>query len=227
VRPEEYLLIVARRWWLVLMALVVAAGAAFIYSSMQDETYETSSRLMAIAEPPDYWMDLYAKNRLASYRDLIDNYDFVAGALQEAGHDIDPGHATNALSMSHNPDSNVVQIIVNDADPDRAAAIANAVADAFVQQSERDNQVMRETYRDDDDAPLTGTVRIAKLDNPSAPETPVGPRTRLNTAAAAILGLAFGVLLTFGVAYFEDALRRPEDIDRYLDLPIIGSIPRR
>jgi capsular polysaccharide biosynthesis protein len=226
VRPEEYLLIIARRWWLVLIALVVEAGAGYIYSSTQDETYQTSARLMAIAEPPDYWMDLYAKNRLASYRDLIDNYDFVAGALQQADHDIDPGHATSALSMGHNPDSNVVHIIVNDTDPDRAATIVNAVADAFVQQSEQDNEAMRETYAEDENAPLTGTVRIAKLDNPSAPETPTGPRTRLNTAAAAFLGLAFGVLLTFGVAYFEDAIRRPEDIERYLDLPTIGSIPR-
>lgn len=226
-RPEEYLLIIGRRWWLVLIAVVVAAGAAYAYSSTQDETYQTSARLMAIAEPPDYWMDLYAKNRLASYRDLIDNYEFVATALQDAGHDIDPGHATNSLSMSHNPDSNVVQVIVSDTNPERAAMIVNAVAEAFVQQSAQENEAMRQEFDGDEDAPATGTVRIVQLDNPSAPETPVGPRTRLNTAAAAILGLAFGVLLTFGVAYFEDALRKPEDIDRYLDLPTIGSIPRR
>jgi capsular polysaccharide biosynthesis protein len=228
VRPEEYLLIIARRWWLVLITLVVAAAAGFIYSSMQDETYQTSARLMAIAEPPDYYTDLYAKNRLASYRDLIDNYDFVAEALQNANLDIDPGHAVGVLSLGHNPDSNLVQVIATDTDPERAALIVNAVASEFVEQTEVQNELIRETYADDDEAVYRGgIVRIVQLDTPSAPDSPTGPRVRLNTVAAAVLGLAFGVLLTFGVAYFEDALRKPEDIERYLDLPTIGMIPKR
>lgn len=227
-RPEEYLLIIGRRWWLVLLTIIVAAGAAYVYSSMQDETYQTSARLMAIAEPPDYYTDLYAKNRLASYRDLIDNYDFVARALQSAESEIDPGHATATLSLGHNPDSNIVQVIATDTDPERAAEVVNAVAGEFVEQTAAENEVIRETYADDDDSAYRGgIVRIVQLDSPNAPETPTGPRVRLNTAAAAVLGLAFGVLLTFGVAYFEDTLRKREDIDRYLDLPTIGTIPKR
>lgn len=226
-RPEEYLLIIARRWWLVLLTLLVAAAGAFVYSSMQDETYQTSARLMAIAEPPDYYTDLYAKNRLASYRDLIDNYEFIAEALQNAGLDIDPGHAVGSLSLGHNPDSNLVQVIATDTNPERAAAVVNAVANEFVEQTAIENELIRETYAHEDDPIYRGgIVRIVQLDTPSAPDTPIGPRVRLNTAAAAILGLAFGILLTFGVAYFEDALRKPEEIERYLDLPTIGTIPK-
>lgn len=227
-RPEEYLLIIARRWWLVLLTVVVAAGAAYVYSSMQDETYQASARLMAIAEPPDYYTDLYAKNRLASYRDLIDNWDFVATALENADVDVDPGQAVGALSLSHNPDSNIVQVIATDTDPERTAMVVNAVADEFVNRTEAENEMLEETYAPEDDETYRGgIVRISKLDSPTAPETPVGPRVRLNTAAAGVLGLAFGILLTFGVAYFEDALRKPEDIERYLGLPTIGSIPKR
>jgi capsular polysaccharide biosynthesis protein len=227
-RPEEYLLIIARRWQLVALTVVVAAAAAFVYSSMQDETYQTSARLMAIAEPPNYYTDLYAKNRLASYRDLINNYEFVAQALRNADLDIDPGHAVGSLSLGHNPDSNLVQVIATDTDPARAAAIVNAVAGEFVEQTEVENEVIQQTYADDPGAVYRGgIVRIVQLDAPAAPETPTGPRVRLNTAAAAVLGLAFGVLLTFGVAYFEDVLRKPDDIERYLDLPTIGTIPKR
>jgi capsular polysaccharide biosynthesis protein len=228
VRPEEYLLIIARRWWLVLITMVIAAAVALVYSSAQDPTYQTSARLMAIAEPPNYYTDLYAKNRLASYRDLIDNYEFVAQALQAAGEDIDPGRAVNALSIGHNPDSNIVQVIATDNDPELAATVVNAVAAEFVAQMERENLDIQETYVDEDqDVYRGGIVRITQLDSPSPPDTATGPRTRLNTAAAAILGLAFGVLLTFGVAYFEDVLRKREDIERYLDLPTIGQIPKR
>ena len=227
-RPEEYLLIIARRWWLVLITIFVAAGSAYLYSSTQDGTYETSARLMAIAEPPDYYTDLYAKNRLASYRDLIDNHEFVATALESAGSGIDPGRAVGMLSVGHNPDANVVQVIARDTDPARAAEVVNAVASEFVEQSAEENRQLREIYAGEgEDVYRGGIVRIAQLDHPAPPETPVGPRTRLNTAAAALLGLVFGVLLTFGIAYFEDSLRKPEDIERYLGLPTIGEIPGR
>jgi capsular polysaccharide biosynthesis protein len=225
VRPEEYVMIVLRRWWIVALAMLVAAGSAFAYSSMQDRTYQTSTRLMAIAEPPDYWLDLYAKNRLASYRALIDNWDFVARSLDSAGSGIDPGHAVSALALSHSPDSNVVHIVVTDTNPDRAAEIANAVADEFVRYIERENQSLSQVFRGTGENPM-GTVTLVQLDRPGPPDTPVGPRTRLNTAAAAILGLTFGILLTFVVFYFEDSVRSADDIERYLDLPTIASIPR-
>jgi capsular polysaccharide biosynthesis protein len=227
VRPEEYLLIIARRWWLVVIAVVVAAGTAFLYSDTQEPTYETSARLMAIAEPPDYWLDEYARNRLPSYRDQINNHAFVAAALQGADLDVDPGTAMGTLAVDSTRESNVVRIIATDTDPDRAAAVVNALAAAFVEHSRIENEAITEAYQADEPPSFSGTVRIVQLDSPSAPDTPIGPRTRLNTAAAAVLGLVFGVLLTFGVAYFEDVLRKPDEIERYLDLPTIATIPKQ
>jgi capsular polysaccharide biosynthesis protein len=226
VRPEEYLLIILRRWWVVVLAVVIAAGSAYVYSARQEPTYQASTRLMAIAEPPDYWLDLYAKNRLASYRALIGNWDFVSQALADAGVDADPGHAMGALALNHSPDSNVVQVVVTDTDPDRAAAIANALAGGFVRHVERENETLSQIYTGSGNNPL-GTVHVVQLESPGPPDTPIGPRVRLNTAAAALLGLTFGILLAFVAFYFEDTLRTTAEVERYLELPTIASIPRR
>lgn len=223
-RPEEYLAIVLRRWWIVLLAAFVAAGAAFLYSRQQPPTYQVSVRLMAIAEPPDYWLDLYAKNRLASYQDLIRNADFVADALRRAGLDDDPGRVLGSLQLARNQDSNIVQIVVVDTDPERAARVANALADAFVVQATAENQRILQRFRDPLGQRVQGTVTIVKLDTPTAPSTPIGPRTKLNTAAGAVLGLVFGILVTFVVEYFEDVLRSARDTGRTLGLPIISEI---
>ncbi|MCX7623575.1 MAG: Wzz/FepE/Etk N-terminal domain-containing protein [Thermomicrobium sp.] len=223
-RPEEYLAIVLRRWWIVLLAAVVAAGAAFVYSRTQPPTYQVSVRLMAVAQPPDYWLDLYAKNRLASYQDLIRNADFVASALRQAGLADDPGHVLGTLQIGRNQDSNVVQLVVTDTDPERAARVANALADAFVARSLAENQRILERFRDPFGQRIQGTVTILKLDAPTPPSVPVGPRTKLNTAAGAVLGFAFGVLVTFAVEYFEDVLRSARDTARALDRPVIAEI---
>uniref|UniRef100_A0A831TGD0 Capsular exopolysaccharide family protein n=1 Tax=Thermorudis peleae TaxID=1382356 RepID=A0A831TGD0_9BACT len=223
-RPEEYLAILARRWWILVLAALVAGLAAFLYTSAQPRTYQVSVRLMAVAQPPDYWLDLYAKNRLASYQDLIRSWDFVSQALRQAGLDIDPGHAMGTLTLGRNQDSNLVQIVVTDTDPQRAAAIANAVADAFVARSAEENQQILERFTDPRGERIQGTVEVVKLESPGPPSIPIGPRVKLNSAAGLLLGLAFGVVLAFGVEYFDDRLRNERDVQRYLALATIGQV---
>ena len=225
-RPEEYLLIILRRWWVLLLAAAVAAGGAYLFTSREPVTYQASGRLMAIAQPPDYWLDMYAKNRLASYQNLVGTWDFVSTALKEAKLNIDPGLASSELTLGHDPNTNTIQIVVTDTDPSRAAAIVNALGDAFVKQAQADNARITQDYPSTPSTPR-GTVEIVKLDTPGPPGTPTGPRVKLNTVAGAVLGLALGVLLAFAVEYLDDTLRGERDVARALDLPGVAGIPRR
>ncbi|MCS7051908.1 MAG: capsular exopolysaccharide family protein, partial [Thermomicrobium sp.] len=104
----------------------------------------------------------------------------------------------------------------------------NALADAFVAQSVAENRRILEQFRDPLGQRIQGTVSVIKLETPQPPRTPIGPRTRLNTAAALVLGLVFGVLVTFGIEYFEDVLRTGRDTTRALNLPVLAAfaIPR-
>lgn len=221
------MLIVLRRWWLVVLAALAAAAVGYGVTATQPRTYQAGTNLMAIAQPPDYWLDLYAKNRLASYTDLINNWDFVAAALQQAHLNVTPGEVMGGLSVGHNPDSNTVQIALTDTDPARAASVVNALADAFVARSVNDNRQIAADFPANSSGQRQGTVQILKLGTASAPTTPIGPRVKLNTVAAALLGGVFGVLLAFGAEYLDDTLRTEQDIDRYLALPTVIAIPRR
>lgn len=226
-RPEEYVAILARRWWVLLVAGLAAGLVAFLYSSAQPPTYQVSVRLLAVARPPDYWLDLYAKNRLASYQDLIRSWDFVSQALQRAGLPVETGYALSTLSLGRQQDSNLVQIVVTDSDPARAAAIANAVADAFVERSTDENRQILDRFSDPRGERIPGTVEIIKLDSPGPPQTPVGPRVRLNSVAGVLLGLALGIVSAFGMEYFDDRLRTEREVQRYLALASVGRIGHR
>lgn len=223
-RPEEIALALLRRWWLITLAAVASALVAYVGTSSQEKTYTVSARIMAVAEPPDYWLDLYAKNRLASYKDLISNWEFISGSLQLAGSDIDPGLAGSKLALGHNPDSNIVQLVVTDTDPARAAEIANALADGFILQNQEQNDALLARDRAEDEG-VPGHVEMLKLDVPTAPSTPSGPRVRVNTLAAGVLGTVAGLMLAFLLLYLDDTLKGTRDLDRYLALPLLARVP--
>lgn len=57
------------------------------------------------------------------------------------------------------------------------------------------------------------------------PEKPVKPRKMLNTLVGAVLGLFLGTGLAFTLEHMNKTIRTADDVQQYLDLPILGNIP--
>ena len=67
-------------------------------------------------------------------------------------------------------------------------------------------------------------ITIEFLDDPQAGLSK--PNTKINTAAGFVFGALIGVLVVFALEWYESGImRRAEDVERYLDIPVIGSIP--
>ncbi|MEG6585041.1 GumC family protein [Dendrosporobacter sp. 1207_IL3150] len=63
------------------------------------------------------------------------------------------------------------------------------------------------------------------IDSATLPDEPIKPKKSLNIAIAAILGLFVGTGLAFGLEYMNKSIRTADDVNHYLDLPVLGSIP--
>ena len=250
-RPEDYLRVVLRRWWLVPLIALVAAAVAYAVTDRLPRVYNSSTELIAIGQPPDYWMDLYAKNRLASYKKLVAEPRVLQravelGRLDQLG--LDAGAVGGKLALAHNPDTNTVQIAASDGDPARAARIANAVAAAFIERNAADNAALARQLRTgapcdlpelrqicDQNPQLAEQLRsqadalkwveLRQLGEAAPSARASAPRPKLNAAAAAILGVALALVLAFALEYFDDTLRTAADVRRYLDLPVIAGVP--
>jgi succinoglycan biosynthesis transport protein ExoP len=66
---------------------------------------------------------------------------------------------------------------------------------------------------------------ISIVDKAVVPTSPVKPKKTQNVAIAGMLGLMIGVGLTLLIEFLDTTLKTPEDIERYLGLPVVGSIP--
>lgn len=57
------------------------------------------------------------------------------------------------------------------------------------------------------------------------PANPVKPNKQLNMAVALVLGLMVAVGLAFLLELMDSTIKSPEDVEKHLGLPVIGSIP--
>ncbi|MGW8281554.1 GumC family protein (plasmid) [Sphingomonas aurantiaca] len=66
---------------------------------------------------------------------------------------------------------------------------------------------------------------ISMLDRATVPGSPVKPKPLVNLALALAAGLALAVVLAFGREALDDTVRSPEDVERKLRLPLLGTTP--
>ena len=66
-------------------------------------------------------------------------------------------------------------------------------------------------------------VRI--VEEATAPGAPIRPRRVWNLGLSLVAGLVFAFGLAFGVEYLDTTVKTPDDVERYLGLPVIGLVP--
>lgn len=86
--------------------------------------------------------------------------------------------------------------------------------------------MLAKRYEDSRISEIKESTNVQIIDMAYLPGSPVKPRKHLNLAIAAVLGLFTGTMLTFVAEYFFKTIDTAEDVRRYLNLRVIGSIPQ-
>jgi succinoglycan biosynthesis transport protein ExoP len=69
----------------------------------------------------------------------------------------------------------------------------------------------------------TGNIRI--VDRAEVPEYPTKPKKKLNILLAIIVSLLTGTGLAFFFEYLDNTIKLPEEVEKHLDIPFLGSTP--
>lgn len=114
------------------------------------------------------------------------------------------------VTVTPQADTQIIEFKIENNDPKQAYIIINAVSEAFIQEAKR----------------IYPSGNIQVMDNAKTPEKPIKPKKALNVAIAFFIGLMASVGLAFVLEYMDSTIKTEDDISRYLDLPVIGIIPK-
>lgn len=130
----EYTSLLWRWLWLLVLSACLAGGVAFYISRQQTPIYQ-SSTLVMIDTAPLYLSDLYSsiissQQLLKTYAKIMTTQPVLDGVKQQLGFE----ELTASIQIQPIQDTQLLTVIVQDTDPDRAATIANTLVSVFAAQ---------------------------------------------------------------------------------------------
>jgi capsular polysaccharide biosynthesis protein len=194
--------------------MVLTAAAAYGFSKIQTPIYESTLRLLVRPSRTDFGQAQAAKELLSGYQQWLYSSYRAQDVINELQLDMTAGELLSDFRVASDGGSYVITLTVENSDPNLANDIARAWGNRLLQQQNLDNDRLR----------LEDRIYIEFIDDPQAGLS--RPKTMINTAAGAVFGLLLGVALLFLLEWLASGvLRRREDVERYLDIPVIGTIP--
>ncbi|MEO5915229.1 MAG: polysaccharide biosynthesis tyrosine autokinase [Luteolibacter sp.] len=94
---------------------------------------------------------------------------------------------------------------------------------------ETDQQLLQTMKLEQINKTITGKMppdSIVVHEEPQISDSPVSPNVTLNLVLGAVVGLIFGVGIAFFLEYLDTSVKSLEDVERYLQVPVLAVIPK-
>jgi capsular polysaccharide biosynthesis protein len=214
---KEIFEVVKKRLMLIILCVLGAALLAAVASFfILTPSYESSSQFIVNQAEQDKAMK-YEVNDIRTNVELINTYNVIIKSnaiLEDVSESLNGIYSADDLKdkiqVSSEQDSQVVTVTATDEKAELAVDIANTTVETF-------QDKIADIMNVDNVSVLTKAVM---KDDPS----PVAPRPLLNIAIAVVLGGMVGVGIAFLLAYLDNTIRTEEDVEKQLELPLLGVI---
>ena len=175
--------------------------------------YESTTKIMVLNKQDNNTLtsaDMQTSTQLTKdYAELIQSRTVLEGVIAQLNLDMTYREMLNKVSVETSSDSRIVSISVTDEDPYTASEIANAVRDMA---AEHIQSVM--------DIEAVNVVDTANIPNEKA-----SPSLAKNGVIGGLLGVIIAMAAVIIIYLTNDTIKVEEDVERYLGLSVLGSIP--
>lgn len=216
---QHYLTILRDRWISAAVAAAVVLGTVIAFTALQTPEYQSTNRVFVQTQAGSSVADLssgvnFASQQITSYADVATTPLVLDPVIKELGLDTSPAALAGQISTTVPPETLILEITVTDEDPAQAAAIANAVSESLTAR-------VSELEKSGESSSVELTV-ITPASEPSSPTSPSVPR---NVAMGIVLALLAGVAVAILRDLLDNRVRRPDDVEKLAEQPVIAAIP--
>ncbi|MDC7783881.1 YveK family protein [Priestia megaterium] len=214
---KDIFITLKKRWKLIVLLTMISTliGGTISYFWLTP-VYQASTQILVNQKKTDNPLD---PSQIQTNIDMINTYSEIIKSpaiLDKVINELDLKQSVNQLSqkitITSKEKSQVFLLTVQDTDPRNAVKIANVVSKTFQKEIKGIMNV--------DNVNVLAKAKIK--DN----TTPIKPNKVLNIAISVIIGLAVGIGLAFILKYLDKSIKDESDIENFIKIPVLGSVPK-
>lgn len=202
----------SRKFFIIFIALVVGTIALLGSVFLIKPKYTSTTRIYVVSSTADSItnQDLQAGSYLVKdYQEVITSNEVLSSVIDKEKLSLTPNELSSMISVTIPTDTRVISISVEDENAQEATTIANTVREVAAE------KIKAVTKVDD----------VTTLEAAEVPKEPSSPNIKRNTLIGVIAGGVLAVISIIILEVLDDRVRRPEDIEDVLGLPLLGIVP--
>lgn len=202
----------SRKFFIIFTALVVGTIALLGSVFLIKPKYTSTTRIYVVSRTADSItnQDLQAGSYLVKdYQEVITSNEVLSSVIDKEKLSLTPNELSSMISVTIPTDTRVISISVEDDNAQEATTIANTVREVAAE------KIKAVTKVDD----------VTTLEAAEVPKEPSSPNIKRNTLIGVIAGGVLAVISIIILEVLDDRVRRPEDIEDVLGLPLLGIVP--
>ena len=216
---QEIAYALKKRWKLIILITIAATLVSAILSFFVIKPqYEAKAKLF-IGKQETQENNAYNNSDVMMYQQLMKTYaelvktsDLVTKAVKSANLDYNQDEIKgilNNLTATPSADTQILDLSYKGRNPKEVLKVTEAITNEFISESKE----------------LIPNGNVQVIQKPQLPEHPVSPNKKLNILIAFVLGLMVGVGVVLLMEYLDNTFKSREELEKALELPIIGAIP--
>lgn len=206
--------VLLNKFWIILLAGIIAAlafvGGTILFITPQ---YQSTTKMYVLSKQDNNTItqqDMQTSLSLTKdYAELIKSRTVTEGVIAQLNLDLTHEQLLGKVSVDSATDTRILSITVTDSDPYEACKIANAIRDVAANHIKN---VM--------DIDAVNVVETANI-----PDQKSSPNISKNGVIGGLLGVLLSVAIILIAYISNDTIKTQEDVERYLGLSMLGTIP--
>ncbi len=206
---SHFTLLIKRWWWLVALGIVLCSGTTYVISKLIHPVYQATAILIVNFQtsPSSYDSVSASLQAVPTYAQLLQSPAVLGPVLA-----LHPGMTlkdlTAMITVTPKPNSQLIELDVDNTNPTLAMNIANEISNQFVQFV---------------NPQLSASVLPVYATRPTSP---IRPRPLQDAGIGALVGLGLALALIFLFEWIDDRLASPEEVQDLLGMETLTIIPR-
>lgn len=211
------LLSIKKRWMMILGIILLLTSLTAIYSFfIADPIYKTTTKLFIGKNVSDSKTDEYDVNEVSMFQKLMQTYagfakapDLIDKAMEESNIDLTSEYILKKFTVTTGQEDQFLTFEYESEDRDEGVRVLEAITSEFMNSASRFIP--------------NGTVEI--VETPKYPKEAFSPNEVKNILFAFIIAIVLGIGLIFILEYLDNTVKSREEIEKILNVPIIGIVP--